>query len=194
MQIKLVSTSGTIPPDSASTFAVYNPGYHDINSLGLALCGYDLPAQNNLQFRAELSYDSTRDSFIVLVLPTNGTTFYYLNYYLVMANNPASSYLQVQSTCKSDVTIGLVPSFDVSNPSALNRLHYYTISSPFQGDSSVTIAALPFLRSMDSVSWGSYNYYNVSKVISISGSNAQVTVFLNYSMVAEVCLSILFYH
>ena len=87
-----------------------------------------------------------------------------------------------------------MPSFDVTNPSALNRLYYYMISSPFQGGSSVSITALPFLRSIDSVSLGSYNYYNVSKVISTSGSNAQVIVFLNYSMVKEVCLSILFYH
>jgi hypothetical protein len=67
--------------------------------MGLALCGYDLPALSTVQFSAQASYDEQSNSFVLIVLPTNGTMFYFLNYFLLICTEAASSYLSIQNIC-----------------------------------------------------------------------------------------------
>jgi hypothetical protein len=65
--------------------------------VGIALSGYDMPAQLNVQWTVQMSYDSVANVFMMLVLPYNGTSFYFLNYYLMIVSTSASQYIQVQS-------------------------------------------------------------------------------------------------
>lgn len=52
MQIRLSTTAGFISTGTSNTFSFPNPGYSNITSMGLALCGYDIPVPTSLQFRA----------------------------------------------------------------------------------------------------------------------------------------------
>jgi hypothetical protein len=79
---------------------VANPGYSSVSSLGLALCGYDFPVASKVQFRAQGSYDSSNNVFVVIILPMNGTSFYFINYYLLVTTQPAASYFAIQNVCK----------------------------------------------------------------------------------------------
>ena len=82
-------------------FEYANPGYTDFNSLGLALCGYDIPSQINFRFKIDVSYSQVTNSFVFMVTPSNSTTLFSLNYFLLIANNMAKDYLHIQSYCKS---------------------------------------------------------------------------------------------
>ena len=81
---------------------------------------------------------------------------------------------------------GLQPPALVTNPTIYNRIHYYSqINSPFVTNSTSSLKIIPFLRSLYSITWGVYNYYNVTTAKQGSGSNkVQIQVFLNYSMVS----------
>ena len=69
-----------------SSFSFANEGYYNLSSIGLALCGYDLPPSKNVQWKSQASYDDSTNSFVVVVMPRNGTMFYYLNYYLLLCS------------------------------------------------------------------------------------------------------------
>ena len=59
VQVQLSTSSGYISQATAKTFSIANPGLTtNITSMGMALCGYDIPDPSLLQFKAEVSYDS----------------------------------------------------------------------------------------------------------------------------------------
>ena len=99
MQIKLSTSSGFITQSKDNTFSFANPGYYNFSSLGLALCGYDIAPSTSLQFNAQASFDDQANTFSILVLPLNSTSFYFVNYYLLLTSNDASAYLAIQTTC-----------------------------------------------------------------------------------------------
>lgn len=99
MQIQLSTTSGFISTSTSNTFTFANPGYDNITSLGLALCGYDVPTPTALQFRAEASYDTVANSIVVLILPLNTTRLAFINYYVIITTQEVQSFLIVQNTC-----------------------------------------------------------------------------------------------
>ncbi len=74
-----------------------------MSSVGLALCGYDIPASQSLQFRAQVSYDDQTDSIVIVIIANSSTTFYFLNYFILMATNSASSYLYIDNPCKTNI-------------------------------------------------------------------------------------------
>ena len=83
----------------------------------------------------------------------------------------------------------------LTNPTVYNRTYTYQIRAPFTFNSSVNIGIYPYLKTINAISFGVYNYYNITAVVPSSGATTlQVIVFLNYSMVSEVCLTILYYH
>ena len=52
VQVQLSTTTGAITPSTFNTFSYANPGYQNITSIGMALCGYDIPTPKAIQFRA----------------------------------------------------------------------------------------------------------------------------------------------
>ena len=182
VQIKLTTTNGFIPANTGSSFSFNNPGYNNYSSLGIALCGYDLPPQQQMQFKSDLSFNSGSNTFIILLLPSNGTSFYTLTYFLLIANAPAASYLYVQETCIFLLIIGIVPAYDPTNQYYKNRNYTFSVGSPLNRNTTSTLTAIPFLRSLMAVSRGSYNYYNITGM-TVTNINGRITVFLNYSIV-----------
>lgn len=144
----------------------------------------------------QISYDSTTNAFVFLLQPQNNTVFFSLNYYLLIATSIASTYLHIQDQCTIFSIVGFTPNFALDNPTVYNRTYTnYRINGPFTFESATAGVVLPFLRSIKTVSFGTYNYYNLTKVTYSAGSNTvSLVVFLNYSMTAEVCYTFLFYH
>jgi hypothetical protein len=83
----------------------------------------------------------------------------------------------------------------LTNPTVYNRTYTYRITAPFTFNSSVDIAVYPYLKTINALTFGVYNYYNISSTVPSNGAaTLSIVVFLNYSMVSEVCLTILYYH
>ena len=64
---------------------------------------------------------------------------------------------------------------------------------PFNINSSSTVVGIPYIRSLYSIANPSFNYYNISS-LTYSGNKATITVFVNFSQVSEICMSIIYQH
>jgi len=88
---------------------------------------------------------------------------------------------------------GITSTFNISNPAYYNRTYVYNVTGPYTITSATTLTIVPYLRSLYSVANSTYNYYNLTS-ITYFNNYANVTAFLNYSLVSEVCLSILYFN
>lgn len=89
----------------------------------------------------------------------------------------------------------MYPNFELSNPTVYNRFYQYNVTGPFYLNSTSNIIGVPYIRSIYSLANTVYNYQNITELkFSSMGNIVLITVFLNYSMVAETCLSILYFY
>ncbi len=86
-----------------------------------------------------------------------------------------------------------MPTFDINNPGLYNRSYNYTITGPFNINSTQTVVGIPYIRSLSSIANSNFNYYNITN-LSYSGNKATITVFVNFSQVSEICTSIIYQH
>lgn len=193
VQIQLTTTAGFISTGTSNTFNFANPGYENVTSLGLALCGYDIPNPNALQFRAEASFDDVKNSIVVLILPLNSTKLAFINYYVIIVTQQVSSFVAVQNTCKIYRIIGVSPPYNPYNSSMLGRIQTYTLASPFVMNSTSKVTAIPFIRSVNNIVAETYNYFQITSIVSANNNQFTLNVLYNYTYQSEACLSVVYY-
>lgn len=90
---------------------------------------------------------------------------------------------------------GLAPQGDPFSSSALNRILQFSLVSPFFRNGSSKLTVLPYLRSFVNQIGSAFNYLNISGAqVTPNSTVAQITMYINYTYVTEICLSVLYYY
>lgn len=87
---------------NAQVYSIANDGLTNVSNLGLILSGYDFPSVQNLEFRSQIGYDFTVNTFeIVVSLMNNQTRFYSINYFIIVITSEGSAFVNIVTSCNN---------------------------------------------------------------------------------------------
>lgn len=112
---------------------------------------------------------------------------------MLISSKDAAAYLSIQSNCTIHAYIGLNLTA-LYDPTQYNRIYQYNVTSAIVVNSSSTATVVPFISSINCIANPNYNNYNITSAF-YSGTNIiYIKVFLNYSIVSQVCVTLITYY
>jgi len=95
----LVPATGSINKNvSLVTFTKPTDYVDNVASVDLALCGFNLENNVNMEYNANVKY--ALGSFNISVQAYNETSFQYISFYAILFRTPAGTYFDCKSACQ----------------------------------------------------------------------------------------------
>ena len=98
-QVRLSSYSNL----AIETYLLPNTLMKNFTSVALVMSGYDFPSIRTMQFRAQISYDDVGNVFEILVTTFSGSTYNFINYFIITVSQNGNNYFAVTSACTSQL-------------------------------------------------------------------------------------------